>query len=1132
MGISLVEWFSAAFALCAEWAGGQGAGLVLLSLAVTALLAPIKRLANILANDEREVVAQMRPMMESIRREADGAERHRRLSRLYRRYGYHPLFALRASAGLFIQLPVLFLAYKALSIEPSLKEVSFWGIPDLSRPDGLLPGGINLLPFVMTAVNAVAVGLTPEFDRRNRWQGWGLSLLFLVLLYAAPSALLVYWTMNNAWSLVSTLLALQFAAVEKATRNVPAPSRTTATAYLLLFALTIVSTGMLCFGSAPTSDLPEGVRSHTTRTPLFDADGKRIRGWSVGGQGKANYTVEEIRDRTSLPESDRNKPPFLLTAKVPLRNSSLWLTMPASALPQGTLQTLTATVSSNQSGVIATQGFRFKPGEKSIRDSAGEKYTVSPNHPVRLSLTMSLEDPRDYFGITLIHGGEGQTLAIHDVHVDTVSLIVSPTPARVILPLSARWLVVLTALTMALSVWIGLSMGGAAWTARPVMLSLAWAALFVAGVLALGGDGRRTWMVFGAALAFQTMGGWGIGWPWWKRGAAGSRHTSTTASFSPGALYAGAACCLTALVFGYGPAMMYRSSQSEFDMTLGVLLPPMVGGGLCLLAVLGWLWLACPRGWRSALSALLSVAVLVALCNGVVLPAGSLRINGLLLENMEGGPIIFHPWRDVAVISGIAAVVGVLWLFRRMNWLTRGVRVALAGVLFATVWGYAATSRLDQTENFSDPTGKTYAFSREKPNYLYIIVDTFRGADFGALMKEDEKLRESFRGFTWYPDVVSPALSTHFSIPAMLGGQPYEPLAMSEDRTRTRKDKTLDAFRVLPKAFLAQGVESRMHSLQRMLEYARYNDAESVLKRSLAGAAADFKINQGIPNHYRQEWDRRLGVGAFSSGSMAKFFVAVSLFRLSPEFLKAPVYGEGNWLGMRKNAIGVKLDAAVTRSMSLGMLPDASEINASNGVFNLMYSAMVHGPCLYPRDSLIPDGKDYPFLFSERHATRLLGQFFDWMRQNGIYDNTTIIVASDHCSAGPTWTNEGHVFFSAFFINSGFQTPTSLNTLGRHTAQFDALLLVKPRGVNDMLSISNSPMAISEIPSLLLTALSGDDPVAYAATLDSRRPRKYLYRGHWDTDSYPDTHYADVGVAEVRGARNDPANWSIIYDGP
>jgi len=79
----------------------------------------------------------------------------------------------------------------------------------MGRPDALFTIGnfpINILPIAMTAINCVAGAIyTKGFPIKEKLQIYGMALIFLVLLYDSPSGLVLYWTMNNVFSLAKNI---------------------------------------------------------------------------------------------------------------------------------------------------------------------------------------------------------------------------------------------------------------------------------------------------------------------------------------------------------------------------------------------------------------------------------------------------------------------------------------------------------------------------------------------------------------------------------------------------------------------------------------------------------------------------------------------------------------------------------------------------------------------------------------------------------------------------------------------------------------------------------------------------------------------------------------------------------------
>ncbi len=183
----------------------EGLAIAGVSVAVQLLTMPLYQAADRLQREERNTRIALAPGIERIKSVFKGDERFMIMSTFYRQNHYHPVYALRSSLSLLIQVPFFIAAYHLISHLEALHGVRFLLIPDLGVPDGmLLLGGVtvNLLPFLMTAINLVSGMLyTKGFPLRDKVQVYGVALVFLILLYNAPAGLVYYWTLNNLFSL-------------------------------------------------------------------------------------------------------------------------------------------------------------------------------------------------------------------------------------------------------------------------------------------------------------------------------------------------------------------------------------------------------------------------------------------------------------------------------------------------------------------------------------------------------------------------------------------------------------------------------------------------------------------------------------------------------------------------------------------------------------------------------------------------------------------------------------------------------------------------------------------------------------------------------------------------------------------
>lgn len=182
-----------------------GLALIGLSIATTVIMRPFMKWAVTIQRQEKKLQKIMRPQLERINSEFHGVERHQKIQRLYKRYAYHPVFAVRSAIGILLQVPFLIAAYYMLSNLIDIQGQHFLFIQDISLPDGLFFGFINIFPVIMLCVNLFSAWTTPGFSSRDFGQAAIIAGAFFVLLYKAPTALLIYWTCNNLWTLFGNI---------------------------------------------------------------------------------------------------------------------------------------------------------------------------------------------------------------------------------------------------------------------------------------------------------------------------------------------------------------------------------------------------------------------------------------------------------------------------------------------------------------------------------------------------------------------------------------------------------------------------------------------------------------------------------------------------------------------------------------------------------------------------------------------------------------------------------------------------------------------------------------------------------------------------------------------------------------
>ena len=156
------------------------------------------------------------PKMAEIKEKhkADPTRMNTEVMKLYKDYGVNP-FA--GCLPMLVQMPIFFGFYSMLAVAVELRNSSFLWVNDLSQPDTvarLFGFPINVLPLVMAVTMLWQMQLTPKTgDSTQQKIFMIMPVFFLIFCYNYASALALYWTVQNIFSIVQLY----------ATRNDPLP---------------------------------------------------------------------------------------------------------------------------------------------------------------------------------------------------------------------------------------------------------------------------------------------------------------------------------------------------------------------------------------------------------------------------------------------------------------------------------------------------------------------------------------------------------------------------------------------------------------------------------------------------------------------------------------------------------------------------------------------------------------------------------------------------------------------------------------------------------------------------------------------------------------------------------------------
>ena len=225
--------FEFIFCIAYRATNSSGISIIILSLMVNLLLMPLYKRADVMQEEARETEEKLRDTVSHIKRTFSGDERMMILQTYYRQNNYRPTDALNGSISLLLQIPFFMAAYQFLSGLSLFEGATFGPIMDLSAQDGLLKiagVSVNVLPVLMTLINVVSGAIyAKDAPLKSKIQLYAMAAFFLVFLYNSPAGLVLYWSLNNLFSLGKNLF------------NKLAPSRETVIAGISLLGLVVIS---------------------------------------------------------------------------------------------------------------------------------------------------------------------------------------------------------------------------------------------------------------------------------------------------------------------------------------------------------------------------------------------------------------------------------------------------------------------------------------------------------------------------------------------------------------------------------------------------------------------------------------------------------------------------------------------------------------------------------------------------------------------------------------------------------------------------------------------------------------------------------------------------------------------------
>jgi len=390
-----------------------------------------------------------------------------------------------------------------------------------------------------------------------------------------------------------------------------------------------------------------------------------------------------------------------------------------------------------------------------------------------------------------------------------------------------------------------------------------------------------------------------------------------------------------------------------------------------------------------------------------------------------------------------------------------------------------------------------FAFSEER-NVVVIVPDTLALPVFEATLTMYPELEKQLAGFTSFRNTLGVSPFTLLSIPTIMSSLVY------------RNSGTIQAFmsaafgeQSLPFFLSEQGYKidiATMGTYKSDLRWLPGDDLTSVLH----DRPGEVRLRDSV-----QIWD-------------------VTLFRYMPHVLKKRIYDKHKWWlqrhylsnassSPRRPPPGDQLMAATpvqrATSIFLDRLAQSASRDSSQPTFKFIHLFTSHPPFQIDADGNMLLESEYEAtpvteraIAQSTFALKQILGILEVLQQQGIYDQTMVVVAADH------------------------GTDITKDTQPVYKRRAHPVLLIKPFGATGELQVSAAPASLLDVPATVTGELGLSAPFAGYALLDDAVPvdrlRQYYYfnwsgKELWDVDRLPFLRQYDV-----RGPVEDLSSWS------
>ena len=515
---------------------------------------------------------------------------------------------------------------------------------------------------------------------------------------------------------------------------------------------------------------------------------------------------------------------------------------------------------------------------------------------------------------------------------------------------------------------------------------------------------------------------------------------------------------------------------------------------------------------------------------------------------------------NLGIILAVSGAVVLLW--RKKPEILKAVCIAgcigLAAMTVLNVNSIRAASEELKVLAEKEQEKPSFKLSRNGKNVVVLMLDRCISGFVPYLFEENPEVAEQFRGFTYYPNTLSFGRNTNVATPSLFAGYDYRPFELDKRSDTGLPEKQNEALKVLPVLFMENGYDVTVcdppyAGYLWIPDLSIFDDYPAIHRYITNGAFIEE------PEEILRRKDLTISRNLF----------CYSVFRTVPVLLQPEVYNEGkyneaealnpaNALDSENKAVfsaeseftstGIS-DEFMKAFTALQHLSAMTEISAEEeNTFLVLSNTSTHDITMLQEPAFVPQQTVDNTAYEAAHKVRgvsfgghlelktaeqmehyqsdmaafiQLGQWFDFLRENGLWNNTRILVVSDH----------GWELGLNHILTGGQEGENALAPYDGVMA-YNALMMIKDFGSGDEFIVSDSFMTIADMPSEAMRGLIADPVNPFTGnpiTEDAKdEEEQYVMLTDWRIAENHGNQFTDP-VRLVLKDKNvfDESNWEV-----